>query len=143
MFSQTNALLSRLIGIFIGAGVVTTAVAIFNVMVFFVAKSVDLFAPPAIVLSKLYTNSLLVQLNCRCKIPKDENINVDFVNSDSRSPMTSKNSRESFIMRNSTADYSGAINVGKLNVNTKIISVKVMTEKEDSVSYFIFRSLSG
>ena len=134
MFSQTNALLSRLIGIFIGAGVVTAAVAIFNVVVFFVAKSTDIFAPPAIVLSKLYSNSLLVQLNSRRRNPKDANINGEFVNSESRSPMASKNYRQSFIMQDSTSDYSGSINVGKLNANTKFISVEVVTEKEDSVS---------
>ena len=68
---HTRALLSRLIGIFIGGGIATAAVACFNSIVLFTSKSTDLFVLPAFILSKLYAISLLVQLNANSRIVGD------------------------------------------------------------------------
>ena len=117
---------------------VTAVVAIFNVVVFFIAKSTDLFSPPAIVLSKLYTNSLLVQLNFRMRIigSRDE-IGDDgmhdlthLVKSDSRSPTSTKSHQQSLVIPNRSANSSVNTKVGKF------IPLSVLTEREDLVRYF-------
>ena len=135
-FPKTRALISRLIGIIVGAGVVTAAVAIFNVVVFFVAKSTDIFAPPATVLSKLYTNSLMVQLNSRMRImgSRDEVGNNiaqeirDIVNSDPWSPTAAKIYRQSLAV---PADRLGAVSGGE-----NAISLNIITRKDNAVRRF-------
>ncbi|KIJ37124.1 hypothetical protein M422DRAFT_50736 [Sphaerobolus stellatus SS14] len=70
-FYQTQLLISRLIRLTIETGSGTAIVAMIDVTLFNTTKGTNLHACPAIVLAKLYTNTLLVVLNSRLYAHRD------------------------------------------------------------------------
>jgi len=65
MHKQTEKMLTRLVRLTIETGVATAATATVDLTLFFVFKNNNLHVMPAIVLAKMYTNTLLASLNSR------------------------------------------------------------------------------
>ena len=132
---RTKALLSRVINVSIGGGAVTAAVASFNVVVFFAAKPTDFFVPPAIILSKLYSNSLLVQLNAPVRITRpgedrDENLTVE-LGSNYASPIKRVALERSLDTLSPASDRRSSIYNGP---NDLALNSQVLPSKHEEVS---------
>ncbi|KAK1232183.1 hypothetical protein PQX77_004695 [Marasmius sp. AFHP31] len=70
-FGPTNAILVKLIRLFLGTGLLTSTVTILDAVIFFVFKNNSYYLIPARMLSKLYSNSMMVLLNSRLSNRRD------------------------------------------------------------------------
>ncbi|KIJ40870.1 hypothetical protein M422DRAFT_780556 [Sphaerobolus stellatus SS14] len=84
-FDQTRLLLSRLIRLTIETGSLTAIVAIIDITLFNTTKGTNYHACAAIILAKLYTNTLMVVLNNRLYIQRDRAADILVENSNSGS----------------------------------------------------------
>ncbi|PFH47148.1 hypothetical protein AMATHDRAFT_68360 [Amanita thiersii Skay4041] len=73
-FRATNELLVKLIRITVETGLITATVAVVDLIMFLAFEKANYHAVPAMVLSKLYSNSLLVLLNARVRIVGGRNV---------------------------------------------------------------------
>ncbi|KAJ4479143.1 hypothetical protein J3R30DRAFT_3882170 [Lentinula aciculospora] len=64
-YRHTENMLSRLIGLTVGGGLLTTSVAIVDAVMYIVYKHNNYHAAPVAILAKLYTNALMVLFNSR------------------------------------------------------------------------------
>ncbi|KAJ7678600.1 hypothetical protein B0H17DRAFT_854305, partial [Mycena rosella] len=67
-FRQTRVLISRLVRLTIETGSITALVALANLMLFFAYPGQSFYATPALIMPKLYANTILVVLNARFEI---------------------------------------------------------------------------
>ncbi|KAK7013824.1 hypothetical protein R3P38DRAFT_2545648, partial [Favolaschia claudopus] len=67
-FRQTNILISRLIRLTIETGLITALVALANLVLFFAFPGHTYFGTPALIMPKLYANTILAVLNARFRI---------------------------------------------------------------------------
>ncbi|KAJ3740980.1 hypothetical protein DFH05DRAFT_1507999 [Lentinula detonsa] len=64
-YRHTENMLSRLIGLTVGGGLLTTSVAIVDAVMYIVFQHNNYHAAPVAILAKLYTNALMVLFNSR------------------------------------------------------------------------------
>ncbi|KAJ8081131.1 hypothetical protein PM082_017973 [Marasmius tenuissimus] len=70
-FGPTNAILVKLIRLFLGTGLLTSTVTILDMVLFIVFQNVGYYLILARMLSKLYSNSMMVLLNSRASNGRD------------------------------------------------------------------------
>ncbi|KAJ8081138.1 hypothetical protein PM082_017981 [Marasmius tenuissimus] len=70
-FASTDAILVKLTRLIVETGLLTTTVAVVDVILFSVFKHDNYHLVPARILSKLYSNSMMVLLNSRFRFNRD------------------------------------------------------------------------